>query len=220
MDKYTYGSTFENFRVERMVSEPYPQPGLFDETIEGAQGEQLKIFHKIENRFSMLDGSSFSDQVHFQNAYKTPVQRWFPYREGYSTRLVDAFINELKITGIVFDPFSGSGTTLMSARTNNLASFGVDVNPISVLVSRVENENYCVKDIKNMTIEIKKFLSLTRSNKNFETPFYLARKVFNNDILQSLLQIKKYVMEIESEIIRNLFFVAWLCRELKKLTRI
>lgn len=210
VDEHTYGSTFEKFQVERMVSEPYPQPSFFNETIEEKQNDQSRIFRKIESGLPMFDGSSFSDQVHFQSAYKTPVQRWFPYREGYSSRLVDAFINELKITGVVFDPFSGSGTTLMSARTNNLASFGMDVNPISVLVSRVENENYCADDIQNMILQIKKFRLLTRLNKNFYTPFDLAGKMFNNDILQALLQIKEHLMKIENEIIKNIFFVAWL----------
>ena len=206
----TYKSTFEKFQVERMVSEPYLQYDFFNKVTEDKQVDQLNIFRRLESRFPMFDGASFSDQVHFQNAYKTPVQRWFPYREGYSTRLVDSFINELKITENVFDPFSGSGTTLMAARTNNLCSFGMDVNPISVLVARVENEKYSSEDIKDIFFEIQKIKSFTRSNEDFSTPFELAGKIFNNDILQALLQIKKYVTGIENKIIRNLFFVAWL----------
>ncbi len=208
--EFTCKTTFEKFSIERMIAEPCQERNLFNEASENKHAKQLKIFHNLENRMPMFGGASFSNQVHFQNAYKTPVQRWFPYREGYSTRLVNAFISELKITGNVFDPFSGSGTTLMASRTNNLRSFGMDVNPISVLVAKVENEKYNCEDIKNISLEIRKIQSFTKSNESFETSFELAEKMFNNDILQSLLQLKKYILDIQNDTVRNLFFVAWL----------
>ena len=101
-------------------------------------------------------GMLFGNQVHFQFAYQTPVQRWFPYREGYSIKLVNAFINELNIKGNIFDPFSGSGTTLLASRMADLNSFGMDVNPISVLVAKVENEQYIPQDIIQIEEELKR----------------------------------------------------------------
>jgi len=71
---------------------------LFENYISNVQTEQLSIFKSLEKNAPIINAGSFSGQVHFQNAYQTPVQRWFPYREGYSTRLVNAFIKELKIT--------------------------------------------------------------------------------------------------------------------------
>lgn len=38
----------------------------------------------------------------------------------------------------VFDPFCGSGTTLLEAKRNNYPSVGVDLNPIATLISRVK----------------------------------------------------------------------------------
>lgn len=175
-----------------------------------SQAEQLIVFNKLEIGLSLFNGTSFANQVHFQNAYQTPVQRWFPYREGYSTRLVNSFIKELKITGNVFDPFSGSGTTLLASRHNNLNSFGIDVNPISVLVANVENEKYSSNDIDNFNFEMKKLNSFSKSNDIFQTLFELADKVFNFEILQSLLQFKLHIKQIKNKKIQNVFFVAWL----------
>lgn len=205
-----YKTYFDEFEVESLVSEPTINYGLFETEIKDTQVEQLKVFNKLENGLPMFSGTSFGSQVHFQNAYQTPVQRWFPYREGYSTLLVNAFIKELKITGNVFDPFSGSGTTLLASRTNNLTSFGVDVNPISVLVATVENEQYNKSDIENISYEIERIKSLAKSNERFQTLFELADKVFNQEILQSILQFKEHIKKIEDEKTRNLFFVAWL----------
>lgn len=205
-----YKTYFGEFEIENILSEPTVIYGLFQEEIKDSQAEQFRIFNKLEMGLPMFNGSSFGSQVHFQNAYQTPVQRWFPYREGYSTKLVNAFIKELKITGNVFDPFSGSGTTLLAARTNKLNSFGIDVNPISVLVAKAENEKYSNSDTENLKTEIEKLKSILKSNEVFQTSFDLADKVFNSDILQTLLQLKFHIKKIENPKIQNLFFVAWL----------
>lgn len=205
-----YKTYFDEFEVTSIVSDHGIQYSLFETEIKDNHARQLKIFNELEYGLPMFDGQSFGNHVHFQNAYKTPVQRWFPYREGYSIKLVNSFIKELKINGNVFDPFCGSGTTLLAARTNNLASFGIDVNPISVLVAKVENEQYHKEDIENITIRTKLLEMLEKSTISNKTNFELAEKVFNGDILQSLLQFKKYINNLEDIKIRNLFFVAWL----------
>lgn len=205
-----YKSQFGEFEIEDIVSEPSINYGLFEEEIKDSQAEQLNIFRKLESSLLIQNASSFGSQVHFQNAYQTPVQRWFPYREGYSTRLVNAFLKELQITGNVFDPFSGSGTTLLASRHNNLNSFGIDVNPISVLVAKAENEKYNFSEIQYLVSEIEKIKAVTKSKEVFQTSFDLAEKVFNSEILQSLLQFKFQIKKIQNDKIQNLLFVAWL----------
>lgn len=200
---------FNDFEL-MVINEPAEMYPLFEYSVSEIQTKQLEIFKSLENNVPFINANSFSNQVHFQNAHQTSVQRWFPYREGYSIRLVNAFIKELKITGNVLDPFSGSGTTLLASRTNNLNSFGVDVNPISVLVATVENEKYNDRDIEHFKLEIEKLKAVSKSNEVFQTSFNLADKVFNADILQSLLQLKFHIREIQNKKIQNLFFVAWL----------
>ena len=201
---------FGDFEIENIVSEPTVNYGLFQDEIKDSQAKQFRILNELEKGLPMFNGLSFGSQVHFQNAYLTPVQRWFPYREGYSTKLVNAFIKELKISGNVFDPFSGSGTTLLAARTNNLNSFGIDVNPISVLVAKAENEKYNNDDVDNLKTEIEILNALSRSEESFSTSFELAGKIFNTEILQTLLQLKSHIKNINNQKIQNLFFVAWL----------
>lgn len=203
------GNYFSDFELS-VVREPIGAFTLFQESISDIQNEQLEVFKTLESTIPFINASSFSSQVHFQNAYQTPVQRWFPYREGYSTRLVNSFLKELQITGNVFDPFSGSGTTLLASRHNDLNSFGIDVNPISILVAKAENDNYSDSDINNLISEITKLKSVSRSKEVFQTTFDLADKVFNAEILQALLQLKFHIKLIRNEKIQNLFFVAWL----------
>lgn len=200
---------FYDFELS-VAEEPIGTLSLFENLISDVQTSQLEVFKILERNAPFINANSFSNQVHFQNAYQTPVQRWFPYREGYSMRLVNAFIKELNITGNIFDPFSGSGTTLLAARHNNLNSFGIDVNPISVLVAKVENEIYNSTDIEHLNNEIEKLKSISKSNEVFQTSFDLADKIFNSEILQSLLLLKFHLRKIQHEKIQNLIFIAWL----------
>lgn len=207
----TYGGNYFNDFELPVLNEPIGVTiPLFESTSSNVQTEQFEIFKLLEKNAPFINAGSFSNQVHFQNAYQTPVQRWFPYREGYSTRLVNAFVRELKITGNVFDPFSGSGTTLLASRHNNLNSFGIDVNPISILVAKVENKRYSTSDIESFISEIEKLKLILKSNEVFQTSFDLADKVFNSEILQVLLQLKFYIKKIEKVKVQNIFFVAWL----------
>lgn len=174
------------------------------------QKKQLAIFENLEKDIPFANANTLGELVHFQNTTQTPVQRWFSYREGYSVDLVDLFIKNLNINGLVFDPFVGSGTTLLAARKNGLKSIGFDVNPISALVSTVANEAYSKEDIISLRKEIELLQQLRKCNKNYHTAFELAEKVFNSDILQSLLQIKEHIEHIANERAKNVFFVAWL----------
>ena len=119
-------------------------------------------------------------------------------------------MEELKIKGNTFDPFSGSGTTLLASRIADLNSFGIDVNPISVLVAKVENEQYTSEDIIQIEEESKKLTDIEKSKENFQTSFNLANKVFNQEILQALLQFKQHIKAIQYEKTKEVLFVAWL----------
>ena len=205
-----YKTSFDEFEVVSIVAEPALNYNLFEVELENSQAEQIKVFNRLEQFLPFYNGESFRNQVHFQFAYQTPVQRWFPYREGYSIKLVNAFIKELKIKGNVFDPFSGSGTTLLASRMADINSFGIDVNPVSVLVAKVENEQYALENIAQIEEELKKLKGIEKSKEIFQSSFDLADKVFNQEILQALLQFKRHIKEIQHEKTKWVIFVAWL----------
>jgi len=200
---------FNCTRITQRKVQPFYQLNLF-ENKEHPLKEQQFVLNKIENKLSFEKALNLSDLVHFQLSSITPIQRWYPYREGFSIKLVDTFIKELCVKGNVFDPFVGSGTTLLSSRNHNLQSFGIDVNPISISVSEIANENYSKIDVKRIKDALKIILNETSIENKIETNFELAEKVFNKDILQVLLNLKMLINEIQVEKNKKLIFVAWL----------
>ncbi|WP_346879058.1 DNA methyltransferase [Clostridium sp. UBA7791] len=172
--------------------------------------KQKEILSDIQEGIPLTYNYELSNLVHFQEAITQPVQRWYPYREGYSIDLVNYFINKLNVKGVIFDPFSGSGTTLLASRLNNLKSIGIDVNPISVKVAKSENELYTNDDLRIFSEFLESVKLLQRNDKEYDTKFELKDKVFNKEILNTLLQLKDFISKIENEKIRNLYFVQWL----------
>jgi len=79
---------------------------------------------------------------------------------------------------------------------NNLYSFGIDINPISVLVAKVENEHYDQEDIEEIDVQKMLLKCLEESSLIMNTNFELAGKVFNREILQSLLQLRNFINSI------------------------
>lgn len=65
-----------------------------------------------------------------------PVHRWFRYSAGFSATWVEELLREFKTNGPVrvFDPFAGSGTTLLAAENQGCESYGIDSHPF---VSRI-----------------------------------------------------------------------------------
>lgn len=64
-----------------------------------------------------------------------------PYKGKFYPQLVRPLMNILDIpkNGIVFDPFSGSGTVVLESILNGYNAYGCDINPIAVEIAKAKN---------------------------------------------------------------------------------
>jgi DNA modification methylase len=69
--------------------------------------------------------------VSFQVSKNEPVYRWFKYKEAFSAALVQQLLqrDEL-VSGVLLDPFAGSGTSLFAASALGLDAHGIELLPI------------------------------------------------------------------------------------------
>jgi DNA methylase len=69
-----------------------------------------------------------------------PIHGWYRFVLSYPPHLVRQYISAFGLTGkdFLLDPFCGTGTTLVEAMKNGIASVGCDAHPFAALVSRVK----------------------------------------------------------------------------------
>ena len=72
--------------------------------------------------------------VSWQGNRMSPGLRWMKYKEGFSGKLVETLIEDVK-SEAVLDPFSGIGTTPLTAAGRGLKGVGIEIMPVGVLAA-------------------------------------------------------------------------------------
>ncbi len=84
---------------------------------------------------------SLSTASTFISNMDLPVHRWFRYSAGFSAQWVESVIKYafLSLGDVrVFDPFCGSGTTLIAAETAGAECWGVEAHPFIFRIARAK----------------------------------------------------------------------------------
>ena len=73
-----------------------------------------------------------------------PRHNWFYFPHSYSYRLVNEILDywDFPQNGTLADNFSGSGTTLLTARQRGLLALGFDLSPLAVTVAKAKVASY------------------------------------------------------------------------------
>jgi len=109
----------------------------------------------------------------------------------------------------VLDPFCGSGTTLLEAKLNGRNAIGIDVNPISCLISRTKTTALTNRDREI----VEKLLSVIQediqSGEHYDTPEYYNVDYWVQEHVQSELSVIKHQVEkCDVERVRDFMFTA------------
>ena len=86
------------------------------------------------------------------------VHRLHPYMGKFIPQLVEIFLRKYE-PKLVYDPFCGSGTTLVEANALGINSIGTDISIFNVLLSRVKTYKYDIKILEKDLHDMLKKLS-------------------------------------------------------------
>lgn len=110
------------------------------------------------------------------------VHRLHPYMGKFIPQLVEIFLRKFK-PSLVYDPFCGSGTTLVEANALGIDSIGVDISAFNALLSRVKTYKYDIglldKELHDMLNRLSKYRSEFSKNGKIDKRFTTTNKYLN-----------------------------------------
>lgn len=173
--------------------------------------DYMGLINDLELKYPVTVDKYYEKLVNFKTNKDQPIHGWFDYKQGYADKLVRNLIDysELEIDDYVLDPFTGVGTTQVSAQAKGVNSIGIDINPIASLAAKVKTHNYSAKDLK----EIKDTLKLIKKKyrKTSEIPKYKKLDdIFSSPQLEQILSIKGFYEHINNEHVRGFFKLGYL----------
>ena len=139
--------------------------------------------------------------------------RWYSYLEGYSSSLIeqqlDLFAGQIES---VYDPFAGTGTTLLVAAQRGISSFYSEVNPFMCEV--IDSKINAVRSLVNRGLSaepLELFLKMILSkphqfsfNKLLWGGF---EKYFDENILSELFYIKECISDVKDDDVRKILLI-------------
>lgn len=103
-------------------------------------------YETLQSQYKVEFSGAYGSLVTPIGNHTEPVHRWFHFKEAYSHRLLQQVLKDTQLDGLgslrIIDPFSGSGTTAVSALQmvqagilERVTAFAVETNPFLHLVS-------------------------------------------------------------------------------------
>lgn len=127
MSKVIYAHLYNPSSGEVFLSQPTQLP-LFPDAITIEQDPTLP------KQISLKELGTFKDSM------RAPIHSWFRYPAGYSYKLVNQVFaeNHIGVGNFVYDPFSGTGTTLICAKSRGINGYGVEAHSFVHWVAEVK----------------------------------------------------------------------------------
>lgn len=204
----------EDGRIRLQPANPTLFP-LYPDNVE-IRGIVVKIIRNLNFPTKKSDdGSKYQRKIDYSWDYRgEPTKSYTHCFHTYpamfipqiARRLLETYSNKGET---ICDIFCGSGTALIESRLLGRNSYGIDLNPLAILLAKVKKTEI------NPIILTKAYFGLIEKIRNFkesdlDVPNFMNLDFwFKEKVIIELAKIKKAIKEIPDENVRNFFMVAF-----------
>lgn len=171
-----------------------------------------KLEEKIKKSLDYLDFNG-QDTKYLTHGYHTYPAMMIPQLAREFIELSLEFNKDIKT---IYDPFMGSGTSLVEGLVHNLHSFGTDINPLSQFMTKVKTTvinptelNNAISDLFNALKEMSTLLKEGAYKINNIPSFNNIEYWFKPSVIENLQLIKNCINECTDSKIKDYFFAAF-----------
>lgn len=131
-----------------------------------------------------------------------------PYPAMMIPQVAGRLINEYaRPKAIILDPFCGSGSVLLEAFIKGHNSYGIDINPLSHLISKVKTTPINPNILYDV---MEKILKRAKLFKHIESPKFLNIDYwFKSDVIEKLARLKKAIELIDDPDCKDFYKVVF-----------
>lgn len=176
---------------------------------------ELILINKIEEKIKL--NPSYLDFKGHNTKYLTHGYHTYPAM--MIPQLANEFIDLILESGIpikrLYDPFMGSGTSLVEAIVHNLDAYGTDVNPLSKLMTTAKTTaidlnklNYAISELNDSIMQMELLHKNNQYHLNIPT-FDRLNFWFKPDIIESLQLIKNCINEFSDSELKTFFLASF-----------
>lgn len=162
----------------------------------------VKIYKEIEKDIDVKNDYFYGNLVNPADNNENPIHNWFRFKEAFSNNLLNNIVYDIGLSGDIkiFDPFCGSGTTLLSGMLNNKGfrmseGAGTEVNPFIHFVA-VTKANFYRLNIFQVESFLRKlkYHDLRKEINENEIPMLSTfEKGYTLNTLTQLINLKKFI---------------------------
>ena len=137
----------------------------------------------------------------FKDSMKAPIHGWFRYPAGYSYKFVHAMFARYEIgsQAWVYDPFSGSGTTLVCAQQKGINAYGAEAHSFVHWVAEVKlttdyRYDTLVTELEELLTQCRRYVTHQCDKIDLGGLFpELVYKCYHPDTLRQLTAIRTFI---------------------------
>ncbi len=152
--------------------------------------------------------------VSFQGNKKLPIYRWLKYKEGFSADFVSYILDRLpKTTGVLLDPFAGTGATLFAGRDLGWDTVGIELLPIGFfsMETRIAAEQVDPVAFKRAVAKTKQINWDDRYDHAFELKHVpITEGAFPRETERAIAGFRAYCAKMRNVHVKKLFELACL----------
>lgn len=165
-----------------------------------------EIIKEIKEKESLAEYWDFKNndrRNHVHSMMKYPAVM-VPNMQG---EIFDLILKHDNNISNVLDPFMGSGTILVEGLLRGIDVFGIDINPLSYLITLAKTQKYNTSTLRKKTIEL---LERIQMPYNYELySFEGINKWYNNEVISELSKIRAAILQEKDLRYRRLYWVTF-----------